>query len=513
MTRHATATVVPVGRAGAAAAATRAPTPASSTSAPPTARPSTSTPASPSSGTCPARRSAGCATRGSPTAASPSPGPSCPPASPADLHYTVHPVLLDACLQALVVSALHLAEGVEDAGSRSYLPAGIGRVRVLADPGRGGVVTGELHAIDEAGEGLSGALRLVADDGTPLLEVTDVYLRRIHRSELPEAPAARRGRRRPGRRRLARRRGAARAEPGGRARPAHGPAAQPGRLGDGPPAGGRRRHGAAVVARRRLADGGAGQERGGARRRRHAAGAAAAAGREPGRPRGVPGDRARHRRRAGARGRAGRRRGTPGRALRRPPGLHRALADHRVGEGARRPAARRQHAAGRRSAADDARFREVLLLVHDRMASQIGAGEEVHGTFDDEAFLAAPTIEQQADLVRHRLEDNHGSPLRVHRRGRAGGAAAVPVPPGGRHDRRVLLAGRAPRPGGAGVRLRAARRRPADRGQGRAVRRADPRDPAGRALPPGRLVVRRRRSRTRPRGTSAASARRCRRCS
>jgi phthiocerol/phenolphthiocerol synthesis type-I polyketide synthase D len=70
--------------------------------------------------------------------------------------------------------------------------------------------------------------------------------------------------------------------------------------------------------------------------------------------------------------------------------------------------------------ADDARFREVLLLVHDRMASQIGAGEEVHGTFDDEAFLAAPTIEQQADLVRHRLEDNHGSPLRVIAEGEPG---------------------------------------------------------------------------------------------
>jgi phthiocerol/phenolphthiocerol synthesis type-I polyketide synthase D len=62
----------------------------------------------------------------------------------------------------------------------------------------------------------------------------------------------------------------------------------------------------------------------------------------------------------------------------------------------------------------------VLLLVHDRMSSQIGAGEDVHGPFDDGAFLAATTIEQQSDLVRHRLDDNHGSPLRVLAQGEPG---------------------------------------------------------------------------------------------
>jgi phthiocerol/phenolphthiocerol synthesis type-I polyketide synthase D len=336
-----------------------------------------------------------------------------------DLHYTVHPVLLDACLQALVVSALHLAEGVEDAGSRSYLPAAIGGVRVLADPGRGGVVTAELHAIDEAGEGLSGRLRLVADDGTPLLEVTDVYLRRIHRSEVPEAPAT------AGEGDLA-----DDGWPGAEALRAQNPAVARGLLMD------RLRSRVAWVMGHRPEDVDAtvplsslGVDSLMAVRAKNAMEhdvgvtlpvrlllqGASLADLEAYLATELGIDVA----------------PAPEVAPVAPPAHHHV--EHYVDPrdsterwlttvwekvlGVRRPGVSTPLAT---LGADDARFREVLLLVHDRMASQIGAGEEMHGTFDDEAFLAAATIEQQADLVRHRLEDNHGSPLRVIAEGEPG---------------------------------------------------------------------------------------------
>jgi phthiocerol/phenolphthiocerol synthesis type-I polyketide synthase D len=332
------------------------------------------------------------------------------------VHYTVHPVLLDACLQALLVSALHLAESVEGAESRTYLPAAIGRVRVLADPGHGGVVTAELHAVDEAGEGLSGTVRLAAADGTPALEIHGVYLRRVHRGELPEAPAAE----------LAGGiDGIADGWPGVAALRAQNPAVARSLLMD------RLRARVAWVMGHRPDDVDAtvplaslGVDSLMAVRAKNAmehdvgitlpvrlllqgasladleAYLAAELGIDvapPPRPDAAP---------------------TRSHYVDPRDSTERWLTT--VWEkvlGIRRPGVSTPLAS---LGADDARYREVLLLVHDRLASQIGAGEDVHGAFDDEAFLAATTIEQQGDLVRHRLDDNHGSPLRVLAEGEPG---------------------------------------------------------------------------------------------
>jgi phthiocerol/phenolphthiocerol synthesis type-I polyketide synthase D len=335
------------------------------------------------------------------------------------VHYTVHPVLLDACLQALLVSALHLAETSDDpagAESRTYLPAAIGRVRVLADPGRGGTVTAELHAVDEAGDGLSGTVRLVAADGTPSLEIHGVYLRRVHRGEVPEAPAAELD---------AGLDAGHDGWPGVAALRAQNPAVARSLLMD------RLRARVAWVMGHRPDDVDAtvplaalGVDSLMAVRAKNAmehdvgitlpvrlllqgasladleAYLAAELGIDvapPPRPDAAP---------------------TRSHYVDPRDTTERWLTT--VWEkvlGIRRPGVSTPLAS---LGADDARYREVLLLVHDRLASQIGAGEDVHGAFDDEAFLAATTIEQQGDLVRHRLDDNQGSPLRIIAEGEPG---------------------------------------------------------------------------------------------
>ncbi len=99
--------------------------------------------------------------------------------------YTVHPVLLDIALQSIVVSALSLLEG-GDVGEfaqngETFLPVGVGRVRVFGDPGRGGLATATVQRQED---GLSGSVRVVDDEGRLLIEVQDVQLRRIGSDEI-----------------------------------------------------------------------------------------------------------------------------------------------------------------------------------------------------------------------------------------------------------------------------------------------------------------------------------------
>jgi phthiocerol/phenolphthiocerol synthesis type-I polyketide synthase D len=106
-----------------------------------------------------------------------------PDGVPRHAGYTVHPVLLDICLQTIVVSALSLVDDVQEAAGQFYLPVGVGSVRVLGDPGRGGLAMARIQALDDGSE-LVGGVRVVDDAGNPLLEVQDVKLRRIGSDEI-----------------------------------------------------------------------------------------------------------------------------------------------------------------------------------------------------------------------------------------------------------------------------------------------------------------------------------------
>ena len=106
-----------------------------------------------------------------------------PLAALADRHYRVHPALIDACFQALGVSASRLPAG--DFGDQPFLASSIGSLEILGDPQRGGVVTA-LVTPATAGEGATGTVKLVAADGTLLLEARDIALRRVDATEIPE---------------------------------------------------------------------------------------------------------------------------------------------------------------------------------------------------------------------------------------------------------------------------------------------------------------------------------------
>ncbi len=106
-----------------------------------------------------------------------------PPEAVTDRHFRVHPALLDACLQALLVSNSRLLTG--DELGRPYVIASIGTLRLLGDPHQGGAVTAKVVGGENGGES-KGTVKLVAADGTLLLEATGVTLRAVERTEVPE---------------------------------------------------------------------------------------------------------------------------------------------------------------------------------------------------------------------------------------------------------------------------------------------------------------------------------------
>ncbi|GAA4624848.1 type I polyketide synthase [Actinoallomurus vinaceus] len=81
----------------------------------------------------------------------------------------LHPVLFDACLQTLLISAV-AATG--SAGSRLLFPVGVGSLRVLA-PGRTAAYCQTTPAVVSE-EGATGTLRLLAEDGSVVAEAADV---------------------------------------------------------------------------------------------------------------------------------------------------------------------------------------------------------------------------------------------------------------------------------------------------------------------------------------------------
>ncbi|MDQ8044154.1 MAG: beta-ketoacyl synthase N-terminal-like domain-containing protein [Patulibacter sp.] len=105
-----------------------------------------------------------------------------PAAALADHHYRAHPALVDAALQALVISGSRLT--AESGEATPYLPQAIGALDVPGDPQRGGVVTALVTASADGAP--TGQITLTADDGTVLLSASGITLRVVDEAEIPE---------------------------------------------------------------------------------------------------------------------------------------------------------------------------------------------------------------------------------------------------------------------------------------------------------------------------------------
>jgi phthiocerol/phenolphthiocerol synthesis type-I polyketide synthase D len=104
-----------------------------------------------------------------------------PEEAPRNRHFALHPALADACLHTLIACAA----GEQAAGSDLYLPMSIGSVRLPGDPSTGVRCDAVLEPADERRDGLVGAVSLVDGDGRVVVEITDVYVRRLARSSVP----------------------------------------------------------------------------------------------------------------------------------------------------------------------------------------------------------------------------------------------------------------------------------------------------------------------------------------
>ncbi|GAA4532067.1 beta-ketoacyl synthase N-terminal-like domain-containing protein [Amycolatopsis samaneae] len=93
--------------------------------------------------------------------------------------FFVHPVVLDAGLQTFA-AALSTVESGD-----AYLPMEFGRVRVFGDPRA--AVTGQVSvdAPEPGAGGVLGGLRLLDADGHVVLEIADVFARRLSRKSVP----------------------------------------------------------------------------------------------------------------------------------------------------------------------------------------------------------------------------------------------------------------------------------------------------------------------------------------
>ncbi|MEX5637076.1 SDR family NAD(P)-dependent oxidoreductase [Parafrankia sp. FMc2] len=111
------------------------------------------------------------------------------PAAPTDGTFVVHPALLDLCLQVFAAAGRSLPAGPGEDARRWYVPVGVGSLRVLADPGRGGHCRGRLRRVDA--DRLRGTVQLLGADGEVRLEARDVDLRALPDSAVP-VPLARR---------------------------------------------------------------------------------------------------------------------------------------------------------------------------------------------------------------------------------------------------------------------------------------------------------------------------------
>jgi phthiocerol/phenolphthiocerol synthesis type-I polyketide synthase D len=94
--------------------------------------------------------------------------------------YHLHPALLDSCLQCL--AALPPAEG--QPADALFMPVELGSVRLLGDPALGARAHVRSMPQEPGAAGVLGEVRLLADDGQVLLEITGVFLRRVRSAEI-----------------------------------------------------------------------------------------------------------------------------------------------------------------------------------------------------------------------------------------------------------------------------------------------------------------------------------------
>ncbi len=95
----------------------------------------------------------------------------------------LHPVMLDSALQGL--AAAMPAEILSDSTDVTYLPVAMESIRVFGPIGRRARCRAELVSIAEGGGDAVGRVTLTDEAGTPLAQVSGVYLRRIQRRTVP----------------------------------------------------------------------------------------------------------------------------------------------------------------------------------------------------------------------------------------------------------------------------------------------------------------------------------------
>jgi phthiocerol/phenolphthiocerol synthesis type-I polyketide synthase D len=95
----------------------------------------------------------------------------------------LHPVMLDAALQTL--AAAMPDEILSESSEVTYLPVAMESIRVFGDVGRRARCRAELVSIAEGGGDAVGQVMLMDDSGTPIAQVTGVYLRRVQRRTVP----------------------------------------------------------------------------------------------------------------------------------------------------------------------------------------------------------------------------------------------------------------------------------------------------------------------------------------
>ena len=97
--------------------------------------------------------------------------------------YRIHPVMLDAALQTL--AAAMPVDSQTDSAEVTYLPVSLETIRLFGEVGRRARCRAELVSINGDGGGALGRVTLMDQAGTPIAEITGIYLQRIQRRTVP----------------------------------------------------------------------------------------------------------------------------------------------------------------------------------------------------------------------------------------------------------------------------------------------------------------------------------------
>ncbi|MGH3553297.1 MAG: acyltransferase domain-containing protein, partial [Mycobacterium sp.] len=95
----------------------------------------------------------------------------------------IHPVTLDASLQALVAAMPDSV--VSQSDKNTYLPVSFDAIRVFGEVGRHARCRAELISSDDDGMGELGRIMVTDDAGKPTAEITGVHIRRVEREAIP----------------------------------------------------------------------------------------------------------------------------------------------------------------------------------------------------------------------------------------------------------------------------------------------------------------------------------------